>query len=224
MCMCLWLQLPSRHVPPPPSNRPPPARPAPRRRALPDLAAAYRRRPPEASVSTWFTSDSHLGHGNIIRYCNRPFSSVDEMDEALIKAWNTVVAPEDDVWHLGDFAVRNAESAAGYRRRLNGRIHLVWGNHDSEQVRQAPWWASSQAMAEITVDSVRIVLCHYAMRVWNRSRRGSLHLFGHSHGTLPGDRQSVDVGVDYPAWRYRPVSLREIRRHLQTLPERGLAS
>lgn len=175
-------------------------------------------------MSVWFTSDLHFGHANIIGYCARPFSSVEEMDAALVANWNSVVRADDEVWHLGDFATRSAESAATYRRRLNGAIHLIWGNHDSDQVRRSSLWASSQPYAEITVDSTRLVLCHYAMRVWHRSHRGALHLYGHSHGMLPGDRQSVDVGVDYPAWRYRPASLREIRRHLSTLPERGQGS
>ncbi len=175
-------------------------------------------------MTTWFSSDLHLGHGNIIRYCNRPFSTVDAMDDALISGWNAVVAPGDDVWFLGDFAARSPSSAAAYLRRLHGRVHLIFGNHDSRQVRALPGWASTQAYAEITVDKTPIVLLHYSMRVWHRSRRGGLHFFGHSHGTLAGDRQSVDVGVDYPAWRYRPVSLPEIKRHLLTLPERGAAS
>lgn len=78
-------------------------------------------------------------------------------------------------------------------------------------------WASSQAYAEV-VEGDRLVLLHYAMRVWNRSGRGSLHLYGHSHGNLPGDRQSCDVGVD--VFGFRPVSLAEIKHHLATLPER----
>lgn len=170
---------------------------------------------------TWFTADTHFGHANIIRYCNRPFTSVGEMDGAIVAAWNAVVRPDDDVWHLGDFAFRNARDASSYLRRLQGRIHLIWGNHDSEEVRHLPGWASSQPMAEIVVESTRLVLLHYGMRVWPRSHHGALHFYGHSHGTLPGDRQSCDVGVDNAAWGYRPVSLAEIRRHLRTLPERA---
>ena len=64
--------------------------------------------------------------------------------------------------------------------------------------------------------ATRVVLLHYAMKVWPRSHRGALHFYGHSHGTLPGDSQSVDVGVD--CWDFRPVRLDEIRRRLATLP------
>jgi calcineurin-like phosphoesterase family protein len=93
-----------------------------------------------------------------------------------------------------------------------GRIHLIWGNHDSNQVRNLPRWVSSQPYAEISVDGTNLVLFHYAMRVWNRSHHGALHLYGHSHNTLPGDSGSCDVGVD--AWDFRPVSLIEIKEKL----------
>lgn len=174
----------------------------------------------------WFTADTHLGHANIIRYCARPFASTAEMDSVLIANWNAVVAPDDEVWHLGDFAHRGARSPDDYLRRLNGRKHLIHGNHDGAAARRSALWASSQPMAEITVAGRHVVLLHYAMRVWPRSHHGALHLFGHTHGRLMGDRQSCDVGVDYPAWRYRPVSLNEIQAHLATLPPRvdGLAA
>lgn len=170
---------------------------------------------------TWFTSDTHYGHANILHYCNRPFATVEEMDASLVANWNAVVGPDDDVWHLGDFCMGGAEAAAGYLRRLHGRVHLVWGNHDRSEVRGMTGWASSQAMMEVTVEGTRIVLLHYAMRVWPCSHHGTLHFYGHSHGTLPGDSQSSDVGVDNPAWGYRPVGLAEIRRHMRTLPERA---
>ena len=174
-------------------------------------------------MTTWFTSDSHFGHARIIELCRRPFWDVSAMDTELVARWNAVVQDGDDVWCLGDFCYRNARPARDYLRRLRGRVHLVWGNHDSRDTRECPLFASSQAYAEPKVDGVRLVLLHYGMRTWPGERRGTLHLYGHSHGRLPGDRACVDVGVDYPAWSYRPVSLAEVRRHLLTLPERGAA-
>ena len=165
-------------------------------------------------MQTWFTSDTHFGHANIIRHCGRPFATGAATDMALIMAWNAVVQPGDTVWHLGDLAFRSAGPAGSYLARLHGRIHLVWGNHDDEGTRTEPAFASAQAMAEVTVKGQAVVLCHYAMRVWPGSHRGALHFYGHSHGTLPGDSRSCDVGVDVPAFRYRPVPRGEVRKHL----------
>ncbi len=171
-------------------------------------------------MRTWFTADLHLGHANVIKHCDRPFLSVGEMDYRLIEKWNAVVLPDDDIWHLGDFAFRGTNAPGDYLARLTSRKHLIHGNHDSAECRADAGWASSQQMAEVMVDGIRIVLLHYAMRTWPKAHHGSLHLYGHSHGALPGDRQSLDVGVD--CWDFRPVSLDEIRRRLATLPERGV--
>ena len=171
-------------------------------------------------MKTWFTSDTHFGHANIIKYCNRPFETVDAMDRSLIELWNATIALKDEVWHLGDFAFRGLP-ADTYLQALNGRKHLIWGNHDDERSRQCDGWMTSRPYWELRLNKSMppIVLFHYGMRVWNRSFHGALHLFGHSHGTLPGTRKSVDVGVDYPPWQYRPVSIEQIMEHLSTLPE-----
>lgn len=170
-------------------------------------------------TKTWFTADTHFGHSNIIQYCKRPFADTRGMDGAIIASWNAVVGLDDDVYVVGDFAFRGEKSPGNYLSRLNGRKHLITGNHDSGESCIDPGWQSVQQLAEVVVDSQRIVLCHYGLRVWPGSHRGSIHLYGHSHGALPGDCQSLDVGVD--CWRYRPVSLTEVRRRLKTLPERG---
>jgi calcineurin-like phosphoesterase family protein len=163
-------------------------------------------------MATWFTSDTHFSHANVIKYCNRPFTTVEEMDAAMVLRWNEVVGQKDTVWHLGDFSLRNSAVAVKFLERLNGQVHLIWGNHDSNQVRKLPRWASSQVYAEITLDGTRLVLFHYAMKVWNRCHHGALHFYGHSHNDLPGDSASCDVGVD--AWDFRPVSLTQIRKRL----------
>jgi calcineurin-like phosphoesterase family protein len=135
------------------------------------------------------------------------------MDEAMIKRWNTVVAPGDLVYHLGDFSFG---PQADYLPRLNGEKHLVLGNHDPKRMRgrDNAGWASVNEMLHIKApDGTRLVLCHYAMRVWNRSHRAVIHLYGHSHGSLAGDSQSCDVGVD--CWDFVPVSLDAIKARLR---------
>ena len=83
-------------------------------------------------MNIWFTSDTHFGHARILEYCKdtRPFDSVSAMDEALIATWNKQVRPDDTVYHLGDFAFKDAEHTLRLLKRLHGRIHLIYGNHD----------------------------------------------------------------------------------------------
>ena len=78
----------------------------------------------------FFTSDHHFGHKNIIKFCNRPFESIDEMNEELISRWNAKVGPNDEVYHLGDFALCTTNEFTDIIGRLNGIIYLIGGNHD----------------------------------------------------------------------------------------------
>ena len=169
-------------------------------------------------MQTFFTSDTHFGHsgheGWLIN--RRGFSSVEEMDEKLIENWNSVVKKGDEVWHLGDFTLKGGATAQRYLDRLNGNLHLIWGNHDANSARRLPRWRSSEYGREIRLDGYKLTLCHYAHRVWNCSHRGTLMLYGHSHDSLPGNRQSCDVGVD--SWDLRPVTLAQILDRLVTLP------
>ncbi|MFC4172478.1 metallophosphoesterase family protein [Microvirga sp. GCM10011540] len=171
-------------------------------------------------MATWFTADSHFGHAGILgpnMHCRRGdhFRTVQEHDAALVERWNAVVAPEDEIFHLGDFAHKTSpEYARSVFRKLNGRKHLIKGNH--EKIGSQLDWLSKHDFLEDTVDGKHVVMFHYGMRVWPRMRRGSLHLYGHSHGSLPGCSQSLDVGVD--AWDFRPVSLAEIMARMAPLP------
>lgn len=173
----------------------------------------------------YFTSDVHVGHANIIKYSNRPYSSVDEMNEQLIQNWNSIVTKEDDVWSLGDFSFMNFDKTINFIRRLNYRsFNMVLGNHCKDiRNRQRAYLDSKlvnsiQEYKEITVEGQHIVLFHYGCRVWNRVHRGSWLLYGHSHGTLPPYGKSVDVGVDAPFVtgmpEYRPYSFEEVRRFM----------
>jgi calcineurin-like phosphoesterase family protein len=78
-------------------------------------------------MNTWYTADLHLGHTNIIKYCNRPFGSTDDMDSVIINNWNSRVKIGDVVYHVGDFCFKTPEQYIG---RLNGKITLIRGSHD----------------------------------------------------------------------------------------------
>lgn len=157
----------------------------------------------------FFTADSHFGHGGALGLYRRPFESVAAMDRALIERWNAAVGVSDLVWHLGDFAVRPKPGRIDQLLdRLAGEKHLILGNNDGEETASAAGWASVAAYAELTVEGVALVLCHYPFRSWNRQARGTWNLHGHSHGRLRPMTRQVDVGVD--VFDFRPVRLAEI--------------
>ena len=158
-------------------------------------------------MALFFTSDSHFGDHRTINIWKRPFASVAEMDAALVAGWNAAVGPEDEVWHLGDFARRPAD-VAGLLERLHGRKHLVRGNNDPPETAGAAGWASVQDYAELEVEGRRLVLCHYPFRSWNGQHKGALDLHGHSHGRLKPMPRQIDVGVD--VWGWRPVTLAQM--------------
>jgi calcineurin-like phosphoesterase family protein len=157
-------------------------------------------------MAVFFTSDTHFGDQRVLNFYPRPFASVAEMDAALIARWNDLVGSDDEVWHLGDFA-RSARSAAENFRQLRGRKHLVVGNIDPGFVMELAW-ASVAPYAEIEVEGVKLILCHYPFRSWNGMHRGALNLHGHSHGRLNPLPRQFDVGVD--ARDYRPIRLSEL--------------
>lgn len=164
---------------------------------------------------TYFTSDTHFGHKNIIAHSHRPFKTTEEMGAVLIENWNAVVNPTDTVYHLGDFALCNSKRATEILHSLHGEIHLILGNHDSwlKGQRRRDLFASVSQLKRVTVEDQIVVLCHYAMRVWERSHKGVWQLYGHSHGSLPDDPNalSLDVGVDTELAGYAPVSMDQLR-------------
>lgn len=169
-------------------------------------------------MGIFFTSDTHFGHTNVIKYCNRPFSDVHEMNKELTDRWNAVVGPRDDVYHLGDFSLSKSKPRT-FVEMLNGRIHLIQGNHDKKVNNQG--FASVQHYKELTWEDRKFVLLHYPMLTWNKARYGAIHLFGHVHGlftvqkgrkTIEG-RNSMDVGVD--CHDYAPISIEDVIRIIE---------
>ena len=156
-------------------------------------------------MTVFFTADTHFGHGGALGLYRRPFASVAAMDAAMVAAWQVMVGPEDEVWHLGDFALGRRVNAAALLASLPGRKHLVIGNNDPVATTAAPGWASVQHYAEVEMDGTRLILCHYAFRTWRDQSRGTWNLHGHSHGRLMPHLHQVDVGVD--ARGFRPVTL-----------------
>jgi len=158
-------------------------------------------------MTRFFTSDTHFGDHRTINIHKRPFASVVEMDAVLLSRWNESVGRDDEVWHLGDFCRRGADSEA-LLAALNGVKHLVRGNNDPPETLAARGWASVCDYAEIEEEGRLLVLCHYPFRSWNGQHKGALDLHGHSHGRLKPLPRQHDVGVDVRDWR--PVTLADI--------------
>ena len=172
-------------------------------------------------MSVLFSSDAHYSHENIIRFCNRPYKSVQEMDEALIDNWNARVQPDDVVYLLGDLFFCEASKAKHILHRLNGEKHLVLGNHDklirADRSIQRMFAEVHPDLFETSIEGTHVVMCHYPMVTWNRSGRGSYQLHGHCHNNLPFDPtvRRLDVGVD--AQGYAPIRWDEIKRKLDKI-------
>lgn len=172
---------------------------------------------------SFFTSDTHYFHANIIKYSNRPFTNVDEMNKHMIKAWNEKVQSGDTVYHLGDFGFTNGTDAANIVRRLNGNKILIWGNHDKSLRKDKSFvgmWGSTHEILEITIQGQHIVLFHYPIMSWNRMFHGSWHLHGHCHGNLkyPFNGKVRDMGVDCCP-NFAPMSFEEIKEEFSTITE-----
>lgn len=175
----------------------------------------------------WFTSDPHFYHDFIIKACNRPFDSIEEMNETIISNWNGVVQDKDDhVFVLGDFAFTSRfESIQKIVNRLNGKIHLIFGNHDYQNKLTrnviGTLFESSHDYLDLRIldpemddGEQRLFLCHYPMNSWAGSQRGSWNLFGHIHSPeykydTKYNPATLDVGVD--AHNYTPISYEKVK-------------
>ena len=171
-------------------------------------------------MATFFTADTHFGHAGARSLYRRPFESVATMDAAMEARWNSVVRPDDTVFHLGDFAIRFSDPG-GLLSRLHGVKHLLVGNNDPAGIQALPGWASVHSYLECVVDGVPLVLCHYAFRTWAGMAKGAWNLHGHSHGRLTRQAHQADVGVD--VWGFAPVDLQTIRSARRRLTATGRA-
>lgn len=165
----------------------------------------------------YFTSDTHYFHKKIIEYCNRPFKSVEEMNETLIANYNMLVKPDDVVYHLGDFAFAKPGQTKEIFYRLNGKKILIHGNHDvdpkySGRELYRELFHETHDYLELKINGERIVMFHFPIESWNKRHRSAIHVHGHTHATYDERNKNVpnrfDVGVD--SWNYFPVSISQI--------------
>jgi calcineurin-like phosphoesterase family protein len=160
----------------------------------------------------WFTADTHFGHCNIIRYCNRPCKDADEMDALMLARFCEVLRPGDVLYHLGDVCHTTFNSARFFGGLPTKEIHLIYGNHDKVNILKHPNIRWAGEIKRISIEGQGVTLFHYAMRTWANKGRGAFQLYGHSHGSLPGLGRQMDVGVDTN--NFYPYSWEEIKKRL----------
>jgi calcineurin-like phosphoesterase family protein len=176
----------------------------------------------------WWTSDLHLGHANIIGYCDRPFVDVEGMNEGLIDRWNDTVGTDDEVWVLGDFALGGLAEHLPLAKLLDGRKILVPGNHDACWVGKSKgverWTAEYldagfaeviQGPTTVELGGRTMVVDHFPYHGDSKDGperfaeqrppdRGGWILHGHVHDRWRQFGRQINVGVD--AWGGRPIS------------------
>lgn len=168
-------------------------------------------------ATNFFTADTHFGHENIIKYCNRPFKNVNHMDETLIRNWNQRVKLNDTVYVLGDFCFKGGieggtSKSIIYQSLLNGKIIFIKGNHDNNN--------STNAIIESAIikhGGKRIFLVHRPQDALS-GRFVNCQFVGHIHNEwkikMPLEFSEkiqtplINVGVD--VWNFMPVTINEI--------------
>ena len=148
----------------------------------------------------YFTSDLHFLHKNIIKYNRGYYSSVEEMDEDIIRVINKTTTPQDTLYILGDIAIGSVRKSVELLARIHCTIFIVPGNHDSSRAcnryNELPNVTVLPTLTELKLGSTDIVLCHFPLVVWNKGHHGAWQLFGHTHGSYEGVGKSLDVGWD----------------------------
>ena len=128
----------------------------------------------------YYIADTHFGDERVMRLARRPFDTVNQMNTTLILNWNNKVSATDDVYIIGDFAVSD-EVAINMLKQLNGRKHLVLGNHDSVLFTAIAMFEEVSTINKIDDNGRSVVLCHYPLMSYENSIYGGYHVFGHIH-------------------------------------------
>jgi len=174
-------------------------------------------------MNRFFISDTHFGHYGMLKHesSSRPFKSIEEMDETMVRNWNSVVGKNDEVYILGDFSWhKNPERTLEILKQLHGKKYLVLGNHDEQivknkELRDQFIWVKDYY--RLNVNGLKIILFHYPIQDWDCKFHGSIHLYGHVHSNknnampleIPG---SYNVCADVNG--LTPVSLEQIKKRL----------
>jgi calcineurin-like phosphoesterase family protein len=192
---------------------------------------------PNEFNNIFITADHHFGHENIIEFCNRPFETIEEMDNVLIDNWNEIISPDNTVYHLGDFTLGGFDIARNYFKRLNGKIQMLanhW-HHDKRWLPQNYFGSLALEYPDFAKDighvniispmvvlelegmgnegrPLAVTLCHYPLAVWDRKHYGAWCICGHTHKRIQSDGFILNAGVD--CMNYYPISLGDVLHYM----------
>jgi calcineurin-like phosphoesterase family protein len=179
-------------------------------------------------MANLYISDLHFDHANVIRFDNRPFNSVEEMNSGLVTLWNETVKSDDTVYILGDFCWGKADRWKYFLNQMSGNKVLIAGNHDLKQYPNEikNKFCDIKDYKRIDDNGRQVILSHYPIACYQNSFYGAIHLYGHVHMTGEhylmekfkelrksedlGDYAAYNVGCMLPYMHYIPRTLDEI--------------
>ncbi len=167
-------------------------------------------------MGIFFTADTHFGDSNIIRYENRPFSSIEEMDRILIENWNNTVSVKDRVFLVGDFSAYGFEKSCEICQQLNGDKFLVMGNHDTENEQYYYECGFSGVSRYPIIYEGFWIISHEPVYI-NRNMPYA-NIFGHVHANpIYADVSEQSFCVSAERINYTPIEFSEIKLHMKEI-------
>ncbi len=159
----------------------------------------------------YFTADPHFCHKAILDFEKRPFQSIEDMNEEIIKNWNDSITNKDEVYIIGDLSFGSREETINILKRLQGKKYLICGNHDRKMKGIEKYFVWIKDYYKLRYNKQHYILFHYPIYSWDGKEKGYIHLHGHTHKTSHGDvemKNKINVGMDL--WGYRPISIETI--------------
>lgn len=193
----------------------------------------------------WFTSDLHFGHRRILNFVPNRIKEfnlnleeenvIETHDNLLIEKWNNTISKHDIVYILGDVSFVSSDDTKKILEKLNGKKHLIIGNHDSPCSGLSNYFVSTSQIKEVTFkkihysfldEDLHCILCHYPLIAWNRRMHGSVMLHGHTHGSicdinLNSEELRIDIGFDSKLGNCNFISLEEVYKFLKDKIAKG---
>ncbi len=172
-------------------------------------------------MARYLISDTHFDHNNIIKYENRPFKSVQDMNHYLIKSWNEHVSESDVIIHMGDFSMATQERTEEIISKLNGNIILLRGNHDQGTISEYTFPYPYVESMTTQHNGYKYYCCHNKDNIpsyWKHWK-----LVGHQHSNIPFiDYENKTINVSVEVIDYKPLSFEKLNTYLRSMNNKSI--